>query len=161
MPPANISTKFQPNQIPQELIALPQWVIWKPELRDGKWTKVPYCPGDPLRKAKTNDPSTWGTYQEAIKAASESDGTFGIGFVFTEDDPHSGVDLDHVREPETGAICEWAQEIIQSLNSYTEVSPSGTGVKIFCQSKKPGNKSRRGNVEMYDCLCPLANRSGL
>lgn len=81
--PKNISTNFQEQQVPGELSDVPQWVIWKLELRDNKWTKVLYCPADPSSKAKTNDLSTWGSFQEAVKAATESNEVFGIGFVFT------------------------------------------------------------------------------
>jgi hypothetical protein len=54
----------------------------------------------------------------------------GIGFVFNGDGI-AGVDLDGCRNPETGAIAPWAQRIIDDFASYTEVSPSGTGVKIY------------------------------
>jgi primase-polymerase (primpol)-like protein len=44
------------SKIPQELKALPQWVLWKSEIRDGKPTKIPYCPQDPKRKAEADNP---------------------------------------------------------------------------------------------------------
>ncbi len=43
----------------------------------------------------------------------------------------AGIDLDTCRDPETGAIEGWAQAIVDRLGTYTEVSPSGTGVKLF------------------------------
>lgn len=45
--------------------------------------------------------------------------------------PFTGIDLDHCRNKETGEIEPWALEIIKILNSYTETSPSGTGIRIF------------------------------
>src|SRR5207244_12523629 len=57
------------------------------------------------------------------------DGFAGVGFVFSSDDPYTGVDLDKCRNPETGQIEEWAQGIIEQLDSYTESSQSGTGVR--------------------------------
>jgi hypothetical protein len=56
------------------------------------------------------------------------------GFVFdAERDGIAGIDLDGCRDPTTGEIAEWAMKIVRSINSYTEISPSGTGVKIFCR----------------------------
>ena len=78
----------------------------------------------------------------------------GVGFVFTPDDSLVGVDLDNCRDPETGEIKEWAQQKITQVGSYTEVSPSGTGVKIFLEGKKTFTRSRvkieDGQIEIYD-----------
>jgi hypothetical protein len=78
----------------------------------------------------------------------------GVGFVFTQGDPMTGVDLDNCCNPETGEIHPAAQAIISELNSYTEVSPSGTGVKIFLKSSgSPGPRHRAkydgGEIEVY------------
>jgi archaellum biogenesis ATPase FlaH len=68
----------------------------------------------------------------------------------TEKDPYTGIDLDHCRKPETGEIKPWARRIIAVLNSYTEVSPSETGVHIFVQGRLPGKGQKRDCIEMYD-----------
>jgi len=60
-----------------------------------------------------------------------------------------GIDLDHCRDPETGAIEEWAQTIIDRLRCYAEGSPSGTGVHILCRGELPPGRRRKGHVEMY------------
>ncbi len=78
----------------------------------------------------------------------------GIGFVFTDSDPYTGIDIDNCRNPETGQIAEWAWEIIRGLNSYTEVSPSETGVHIIIRGKLPAGKGNQashhgGKVEMF------------
>jgi hypothetical protein len=78
----------------------------------------------------------------------------GVGFVFDADDPFAGVDLDDCRDPVTGKIAEWAQDIIAKLNCYSEVSPSQTGVKIFIRAKLPANAKHNtpyqtGSVEVY------------
>src|SRR5690606_32488548 len=59
----------------------------------------------------------------------------GIGFVFAESDPYCGIDLDGCRDPITGRIADWAREIVLRLKSYTEVSPSETGVKIWVRGE--------------------------
>jgi primase-polymerase (primpol)-like protein len=127
---------------------LPQWVCWRAELREGKATKVPYWPGSGSR-ARSGDPATWGTLSEARKAVREGDYD-GIGFVFTESDPFCGVDLDACVDPKTGEIASWASEIVEALDSYTEFSPSGTGLHVLLRAKLPPGGNRRARIEMYD-----------
>jgi putative DNA primase/helicase len=140
--PIRPSTCGQNNldKIPQDLKALAQWVCHK--------DKIPYDPKTG-RPAKTNDPKTWGAYEEAVKAAKKGNGRYdGIGFEFTKGDPFTCMDLDHCVED--GVILPWAQKIIDQINSYTEISPSGTGVHIYLRANKPGNKSRNKGVEIYE-----------
>lgn len=104
-----------------ELAAIPQWVGWKYVTKDGEQRKVPFqVNGKP---ASSTNPATWNTFETCRETFDK------LGFVLRP--PHLGVDLDGCRDPETGAIDAWAQEIIDEFCSYTEVSPSGTGVKIF------------------------------
>jgi hypothetical protein len=70
--------------------------------------------------------------------------------VLTQANPFVGVDLDHCRDPETGAIEKWAREIIAFLWSYTEVTPSGTGFRIFLRATLPPEGRKHGRVELYD-----------
>ncbi len=137
------------SRIPQELKTLAQWVLWKPEVRDGKPTKIPYCPQDSKRKAEADNPATWGLYTQA-KRLSQANGFTGIGFEFSADDPFTGIDLDKCRDTETGIIEPWARDIIKRLNSYTELSPSGGGFHILVKGKLPPGGNRKGKVEMYD-----------
>ena len=111
-------------------------------------------PIDPLSGglAASTRRQTWGTYQHAVEAVHSFSIT-GVGFVFSDDDPYSGVDLDNCRNPETGSIEPWAAEIVRHLNSYTEVSPSGKGVKIFVQAKLPPKSRSRMNTR------PVKSRS--
>jgi len=130
--------------LPAALRALPRWVCWRYESRHGKWTKAPMRPdGVP---AKSNDPATWAPFEKAYGAALRYAG-FGVGFMLG--DGVVGIDLDHCRDPESGVIEAWAQEIIDELKSYTEVSPSGTGVHILCQGALPPGRRRQNRVEMY------------
>lgn len=136
-----------PGTIPAELLDLPQWVTWRMELADGKPTKVPYSPATG-HKASTTDPGTWGSYEQAVWAAA-SRGHAGVGFVFSADDPYVGVDLDHCRDPDTGAVEAWALEIVRRLDSYTEVSQSGTGLHIIVRGELPPRGRKKGPIEMY------------
>ena len=106
-----------------------QWVAWKYVERDGKPTKCPVNPGTGAL-ADSTDAATWGTFEQAVAACRQDAGLAGVGFVFSADDPFSGVDLDDCLEADTGQLKPWARQIVDRLASYAEISPSGTGVKI-------------------------------
>lgn len=121
------------------LAELPCWVAWETRLRDptdDKPTKLPVNPKNG-RNAHADKPPTWGTREQA--AAREplltkpfGQGGIGLEFAPLMDGRHTGgIDLDSCRDPETGEISAWAQDIIARFQSYAEVSPSQTGVKIF------------------------------
>ena len=86
--------------IPDELRAWPQWVTWRSETCNGKPTKVPYRADVPQLIAEIDKPRTWGTYEDAAAIV----GVDGVGFVFSAEDPNTGVDLDDCVDPETGWI---------------------------------------------------------
>lgn len=84
------------------------------------------------------------TFEEATKHMMEGKG--GLGFVFTENDDLCGIDLDDCIHG--GMVDLWAEEIIDKINSYAEISPSGTGVHIICKAHlEKGFKS--GDFEAY------------
>ncbi len=132
------------ENIPDELKSRPQWINWRLEKRGGDLTKVPYKPGTE-RKASSIDLLTWGTFEEAIEVLERYE---GVGFVFCSADPYVGVDLDGCVNPETSEVQPWAAQVIENLDSYTELSPSGEGVHIIVRGKIP-RSGRRGPVEMY------------
>ncbi|MFO0944319.1 MAG: hypothetical protein U1D30_00005, partial [Planctomycetota bacterium] len=143
--------------VPKELKDLKKWITWFRDIRHGKPTKIP---GDPGQIIDVTEKHHWGPFERlhkcltgAVERAIQSDKEpeiAGIGFVFSADDPYVGIDLDKCREPATGVIEDWAQDILDRLHSYAEVSPSGTGVKIIGRGKLPGKRCRTGNIEMYD-----------
>jgi len=142
------------DNIPKELRAKRQWMAWRKgdAKADGRFDKLPVS----LRHGRggsTNKPDDWGTFEEALDFARRH-GLPGVEFVFTEHDPYCGVDLDHCRNPGDGAIQGWAREIIRELNSYTEVSPSGTGLKIFVRGSVPRSLNTE-RVEIYDRKQPF------
>src|SRR5919107_1197255 len=127
---------------------LRQWLVWRSEERGGKPTKVPYDTRTEQRADSTAS-ETWACYEDAVRAARER-GYYGIGFVFTAEDDLCGVDLDKCMDPVTGEIEGWAQEVIEELDSYTEISPSGTGVHILVRGELPSGRNRKGRFEAYD-----------
>ncbi|MEX2386553.1 MAG: hypothetical protein WD534_01645 [Phycisphaeraceae bacterium] len=138
--------------LPDELVERPQWVTWRSEP-----AKVPYSPVRRGR-ARVNDPSTWGTFDQAVQQfmakQGEADQFTGIGYVFTADDPFVGVDLDDCVDGD--AIHPEAMKIITALDSYAEISPSQTGVKLWVRGrlniKTTGTQKRMpwgGKMEIY------------
>jgi primase-polymerase (primpol)-like protein len=134
--------------IPGELKTYHTWVLWKLARVGDDWTKHPYGVGTG-RRASSTDSRTWSSYKEVL-AAYEAGGYDGIGFVLSTGDPYCGVDLDNAVNPETGEVAGWAQTIIEGLEGYTELSPSGTGIHIIVRGELPGKGNRKGSLEMYD-----------
>ena len=143
--------------IPESLKELNRWVVWRNDtIPGGRTTKVPYD-ARTMRRAKSNDPNTWTTYESA-QAAAQSDGTIaGVGIMLGDlGDGRTlcGVDLDDCIVG--GAVVEEAAEIIRSIPTYWETSPSGFGVKGFGYGKKPeGSRAvcqvdGFGQIEVYD-----------
>jgi putative DNA primase/helicase len=144
---SSMSASSSVYQAPGELRTADQFVCWREEDRDGDITKVPYSVHG--GRASSTNPKTWAPFEAAI-AYAEEHSMSGVGFVFTEDDPYAGIDLDKCRDSETGEIDLWARKIVDALDSYTEVSPSGTGLHIFVKATLPGRNNRKGPVEMYE-----------
>ena len=148
-----MSSDIDVSLIPEKLADLEQWICWQETERDGKSTKVPIKPyhtnGTP--NASATEPGNWRDLESAL-AFHESDRvrTDGIGFVFAPSTPIVGVDLDGCRDPTTGELESWARDIVDRLDSYTEVSPSGCGVHVLVKGDLPPGRNRRGDVEMYD-----------
>jgi primase-polymerase (primpol)-like protein len=138
----------EPEAIPETLRERDQWVCWREEERDGKPTKIPVTPGAG-EFASSTEPETWASFEAALDYI-ETEHADGVGFVFTENDPIVGVDLDDCRDPETADVDDNAQDIIARLDSYTEVSPSGTGYHVLIRGELPEGRNRRGSVELYD-----------
>lgn len=140
------------RNIPPSMKDYNNWVIWKVETDEkGRATKVPYQSKYPGKKAKSTDQTTWSSYGECIAAykACENGSIDGIGFV-VKGTPFTGVDLDHCRDRETGEIEPWAKQIIDALQSYWEITPSGTGIRVYVEGKIPGKQGcRKGNIEIY------------
>jgi archaellum biogenesis ATPase FlaH len=157
------------DNIPTELKQMPNWVLWKYEEVNGRMTKVPYQTSH--KKAKSNDPSTWTTFEEAISAASDFS---GIGFCVPLDGSLYmwGFDFDDAIDPETkefkefrlptGELAPIQPRDVFDLGSYTEGTPSGAGLRTITTSKVPvpgGNKKEYGErnpktgktpgIEMY------------
>lgn len=139
-----MSPRINPQNIPTALCNLRQWVNWKQEDKH----KIPYSPWKNGKMAKTNDTTTWGTFQQALHNLNNN--FDGIGIMFAGE--LVGIDLDHVIEGEN--ISEWAAELMLEVSSYTERSPSGNGLHILCYGRLPAGRRKVGQIEMYDSSSP-------
>ena len=152
-PPKPAALPVHADSMPASLKSRPQWVVWKYEYKPKKtkpWTKVPYTTKQGC-KASTSNPSTWGTFEETL-ALYQLGGYDGIGYVFSEDDPYCGIDLDDCRGPEDGSVKPEKRSYVDHMASYTEVSPSGTGLHIIIEGRLPGSgrKDSKQGIEVYD-----------
>jgi primase-polymerase (primpol)-like protein len=140
--------------IPDELTALRQFLLWryiqKPE--KPKPDKVPFTAMG--YKADVTNPEHWSRYEIVLERSHRPGFCDGIGFVFTAEDPYCGIDLDHIWQSDADEGVEWAAGVLERFSdTYSEVSPSGTGVKIWCKAKTPrcGKWAvESGAIEVYD-----------
>lgn len=141
---------FRPEDLPGELKLLPQFVPWRYTWSGdkGKWDKPPRRLDGKMGSA--TDPRCWYSFDEALRAVREPKQDFdGIGLVLTSDDPYCGIDLDHCVH--NGILEKWAQDIVDALSSYTEISPGGGGVRILVRATlSPSRGNRKGRFEIYN-----------
>lgn len=139
--------QIQSEKIPQFLKDNGQFCCWQYELRDGSKTKVPYTPGT-MRRASVSDPATFTVFDVAASATGfDGSGIRVCGRIV-------GIDLNHCVKD--GKQLPWAQAIVDRFDAtYIEVSPSGTGIRIFCLLPNGFAYDTRtyyikhGNIEVY------------
>ena len=134
------------DQVPKDLAELNQWVSWHYAIRGGQPTKIPIQVN--AQSASSTNPATWTTFEQAFDATKRNP-EWGVGFVFRKDGGMVGIDLDDCVDG-GGRLKSWAQPIIEKFaDTYMEVSPSGTGVKIFCRGNLEGLVSGTGSRKAY------------
>lgn len=158
-----------PDAIPAEMRALPRWAPWRAEWDakgnkgKGKWNKIPHRPARPMYGLSNKDLSGWASFTEAFAAYQaningpamlDANGKRivfgGVGYLMTGPHGVTGVDLDHCRNPQTGEIAPWAAEVIAKLDTYTEVSPSGTGLHAMISGQVPEDWANHDQgIEVY------------
>lgn len=151
MPPARSVTKrptpvfdISYDSVPEKMRRENRWLAFEVIYNDEKkkFDKKPVnSEGKP-----TNDPTKAESFGTMLAFVEKHEG-FVLGYYIEA--PYIGIDADNCRDPHTGIIAENIMEVIRAYNSYAEVSPSGTGVRIIIAGKKPGDSCRRGSVEIY------------
>jgi hypothetical protein len=150
----------QTDNIPNALAETLHWVAWN-YVEEVDPASGEICYDKPPVNARTGSlakstaPSTWCGFIDAVEFMRRRK-LDGIGFVLHRtaeqgDAPGLvGIDLDKCRDPQTGAVEPWAREVIERLATYTEVSPSGRGLRAFLLGKLPPSGRKKGPVEMYE-----------
>jgi hypothetical protein len=125
------------ENFPSELKERPQWCA-------ADLNRVPLNPKTG-KAASTNDPSTWGSFDEAVNSGHKF-----IGYVLAHWDPFFIIDLD--RKPNKPITKEqWTQQenILANFNTYAERSLSGLGYHVVGKGKLPNGGIHRGCIEIY------------
>lgn len=135
------------GEIPTELRERKQWVLWRylpPVDGKDKWRKVPYQTSGV--KAATNAPATWNDFADVLATFEGSDFD-GIGYVFSATDPYVGIDWDHAYDEDISpTVLPW----LRDLNTYCELSTSGTGIHALLKARYPFDRGRKSQqVEIY------------
>lgn len=147
--------KIKPKTALEQLSQYPNWVCWQYGLNEKrKPTKIPKNPHTG-GNAQANNPKTWGDYSDAYVRLLESNDLDGLAFALSPETGLIGIDLDDCMEPSqvegvNSQLAQWAEDIINEVNSYSEISPSGNGIRIFLYGHLPeGHRNRVGDIEIY------------
>ncbi len=127
---------LRPEVIPPELAYSSQWIVWSYEVggrKNGKFgpNKIAYQARNPRLQSSRWHVSDWSDLTTALQCVKNNPHIDGIGYFFSKNDGLIGVDFDNCRDPKTGRIRKEYQFWIDKLNGYAEVSPSGTGIKVW------------------------------
>lgn len=156
----SIARQFRPDPaaVPDVLREARRWVVWLGlKERQGMLLasrladlKIKYpVPTFHTRAKSWAEPIGWGDLAEAHKRAKECQA--GVGFVLG--DGFVGIDLDDVRDAESGQLLPWAGAIVQAAGGFTDISPSGSGVKLIGRGEWTGPKGMAhpegGSFELY------------
>ncbi len=130
---------------------LDQWVCWRYEQHPSrkKAMKTPYHASTGQR-ASVQDPQTWNSFEVAYQHYYQGDRYDGLGIVLTKRDDIAGVDIDHCID-DAGDLQPIAQDVITLVDSYSEISPSQHGIRIFARADlKDFGGRRKGAIELYN-----------
>jgi hypothetical protein len=161
--------------LPPALVPLTEeqrWVVWPWELRTtksgkAKWTKPPRQARDPKHNARSNDPTTWGSYSDAV-AAVEAGKADGIGYML-KDSNIGAIDLDHCVDTESTKLETWAEQLCSEANgAYQEITVSGAGLRIIGTVSGPEthrkftfDRNTGAGIELYRNTARYITISGL
>lgn len=144
--------KYNFENMPSEMKLLNRWVCWKAVDRNGNITKSPFQPnGFP---AASNDENTWSSFETVVSAYEQGNEFDGIGFFLGAG--IIGIDIDKCLDS-NGNPNETALDVIKSVDSFKEISVSGTGIHFFVKGEKPKNiefmkKNSKFDIELYDSV---------
>lgn len=142
------------SRIPFELKKIPRWLVWRYEPKKSetglKYIKPPYQASG--HKADVTKPEHWSTWAE-VESALLTAKWHGVGLALDGSDGLVAWDLDRVIDPKDGSLVGWAERLVEELDSYTEVTPSGEGLRIICRGTIPkqGKKVSMSGNSILEC----------
>ncbi len=148
---------IRPNGIPADLRSLDRWALWSYEWSGTRWAKVPHPVSQRRRPASVSRLDDWTTFSNALRVYELDQRTggdiAGVGFLLANDGI-SIIDIDGCFDPAVppslDALTPDARALVERLGSFTEVSPSGTGLHVIVRARLPGPGRRRNGIEIYD-----------
>lgn len=144
----NERTLIDPNNTPRELWRFSQFVCWRyGEPKPGR--KPPKIPVNPktLANGGVSWPNTWSDIRTAVATYKTNEWIAGVGFVLTEHDPYTMIDLDNCLID--GKLTPFAANIVDRFDTYTELSPSGRGLRLFVQCEQQPSAIKQPAIELY------------
>lgn len=151
-PAPPLPVALDPDGVPASLKRAARWAPWRAKWNDkrGKWDKVPCYARPPFHGLSTAKPDRWVSFDVALAACTEQGDRFGgVGYLMTG--PHGvvGVDLDGCLGDD-GELSPLAREMVETLDTYTEISPSGRGLRLFCRAEIAGDWTNHDvGIEVY------------
>ena len=135
------------ERIPEELKLINQWCVWKGELKEnGKVSKVPYQTANGY-KADINNISHFASFKSSLEIVQKGYAD-GLLFALTKNDEYAVIDLDDTEG--NANLFEEHEKIFKAFNTYSEISPSGKGLHLFCKgSLEKGRRNDSKHIEMY------------
>lgn len=139
----------------QGLIIYKQFILYKrvpSTTMPGKMDKIPldYTTG---RKSNAHDKTNWSDYETIANIVSNSSDDYGVGFVFTDNDPFFFLDIDNC----IGADGTWNEFARYAYSKFKhvaiEISQSGKGLHMFgycgLEPLRHSSKNKQLNAEFY------------
>jgi putative DNA primase/helicase len=142
----NLTNTIGWTAIPPEMQQCPYWVGW--QFKDKTQTAMRAFHFEGMKNVLKSD-VLWSSLAEAKIAVSSPLFNDGIGFGLSPIDNLCGIDLDHCRDPKSGAITKSAREIVEAVNSYTEISPLGDGLHIFLRANVRSHMLRKSGLKLF------------
>ena len=128
-----------------------QFILWTTATRHGKLVKLP-VDYRTASVADAHNPDAWLPADKALNYAAQYGPEYGVGFVFTSEDPYFFVDLDKCLNPDNTTWSQVATDVMSKLpGAAIEVSQSGRGLHIIAKGVSPahGCKNIPLGLEMY------------
>ena len=146
------------GHVPEEMKQFPHWVV-------ATASKLPINPASGYG-AKANDSSTWNSFEvcysylkenygKEVTIGNQKSSIEGLGFMFQKETGLVGIDIDHCLDADGNIVDERVKAILDTNDSYAEVSKSCSGIHIITRGQKnfSSNKMHLTDeivLEVYD-----------